>query len=155
MWLKSFTLPSAIFYELPITRTFFYFPWRFELSGVNCIQLAKRNLVIFDNYKIKNLTDQGYHPWSEFLSFFGSHHTYPIPGSQIVGEDAKEKDTRKVGGAGKRKRKGERACNHFFYNPLPPTLGKFEIIRFRLSNCWNVNKLESFSNFSRRYFARR
>ena len=29
------------------------------------------------------------------------------------------------------------------------------MIRFRLSNCWNVNELESFSNFSRDYFARR
>ena len=71
------------------------------------------------------------------------------------GEDAKVKGTRKVGGAKKRKRKGERACNHFFYDPLPPTFGTFEIIRFRLSNCWNVNELESFSNFSRDYFARR
>ena len=30
-------------------------------------------------------------------------------------EDAKEKGMRKVGMAGKRKRKGERACIHFFY----------------------------------------
>ena len=29
----------------------------------------------------------------------------------------------------------------------------FELIRFRLSNCWNVNELESFSNFSWDYFA--
>ena len=65
------------------------------------------------------------------------------------------KSTRKVGGAKKGKRKGERACNHFFYNPLPLTFGMFEIIRFRLSNFWNVNELESFWNFSRDYFARR
>ena len=39
------------------------------------IQLAKTNVVIFDNYRIKNLTDQGHPPRSEFLSFFGSHHT--------------------------------------------------------------------------------
>ena len=51
-----------------------------------------------------------------------------------------------------RNRKGERACNHFFYNPLLPTFGAFEIIRFRLSNIWNVNEWESFSNFSRDYF---
>ena len=31
-----FTLLSAIFFELPITRTFFDFPWRFALSGVDC-----------------------------------------------------------------------------------------------------------------------
>ena len=69
------------------------------------------------------------------------------------GEDAKEKRTRKVGGAGKRKKeRRERACNHFFYDPLPSTFGTFEMIRFRLSNCWNVNELESFSNFSRDYF---
>ena len=73
------------------------------------------------------------------------------------GEDAKEKGTRKVGGAGKRKKEGRESlsCNNFFYDPLPPTFGTFEIIRFRLSNCWNVNNLESFSNFSRDYFARR
>ena len=69
-----------------------------------------------------------------------------------MGEDAKEKGTRKVGGAKKRKRKGERACNHLFYDPLPPTFGTFEIIRFQLPNCWNVNELES---FSRDYFSRR
>ena len=69
------------------------------------------------------------------------------------GEDAKEKGTRKVGGAGKRKRKGERPCNHNFYDPLPPTFRTFEIIRFWLSNCWNANELESFSNFSRDHFA--
>ena len=51
------------------------------------------------------------------------------------GEDAKVKGTRKVGGVIKRKRKVERACNHFFYDPLPSTFGTFEIIRFRLSNC--------------------
>ena len=51
------------------------------------------------------------------------------------GEDAKVKGTRKVGGAKKSKRKGERACKHFFYDTLPPTFGTFEIIRFRLSNC--------------------
>ena len=51
-----------------------------------------------------------------------------------------------------RNRKEKRACNHFFYNPLLPTFGAFEIIRFRLSNIWNVNEWESFSNFSRDYF---
>ena len=107
----------------------------FFLKKKTNIQLAKRNVVIFDNYRIKNLTDQGRPPRSEFLSFFGSHHIWPVPGSQIVGEDVKEKGTRKVGGAGKRERKRERACNHFFYNPLPPTFGTFEIVRFRLSNC--------------------
>ena len=34
---KNFFLPhSAKIFELPITRTFFDFPWRFELSGVDC-----------------------------------------------------------------------------------------------------------------------
>ena len=46
------------------------------------------------------------------------------------------------------KRKGERACNHFFYDPLPLTFSTFEIIRFPPSNFWNVNELESSSNFS-------
>ena len=49
MWLKCslcskncfFSLLPAIFFELPITRTFFDFPWRFELSGVNCISLSQ------------------------------------------------------------------------------------------------------------------
>ena len=42
MWLKCslyklfFSLLPTIFFQLPITRTFFDFPWRFELSGVNC-----------------------------------------------------------------------------------------------------------------------
>ena len=31
-----FSLLPAIFFDLPITRTFFDFPWRFELSGVDC-----------------------------------------------------------------------------------------------------------------------
>ena len=76
-----------------------------------------------------------------FLLFL--HFTFLIRAWNVVscsrlsdsGEDAKEKGTRKVGGAEKRKGKGERACNHLFYDPLPPTFGKFEIIRFRLSNC--------------------
>ena len=51
------------------------------------------------------------------------------------GEDAKEKTREKLAGREKGKRKGERACNNFFYDPLPPTFGTFEIIRFRLSNC--------------------
>ena len=67
------------------------------------------------------------------------------------GEDVKVKGTQKVGRAEKREKEG-RACNHFFYHPLPPTFGTFEIIRFHLSNCRNVNELESFSNFSREYF---
>ena len=67
------------------------------------------------------------------------------------GEDVKVKGMQKVGGAGKREKEG-RACNNFFYHPLPPTFGTFEIIRFQLSNCRNVNELESFSNFSREYF---
>ena len=70
------------------------------------------------------------------------------------GKTRKKKVREKLAGWEKRKRKGERACNHLFYDPLPPTFGTFEMIRFRLSNCWNVNELESFSNFSRDYFAR-
>ena len=65
------------------------------------------------------------------------------------GGNAKEKGTRKVGEAGKKKKKGEKACNHFFRELLPPTFGPFEIIKCRLSNGWNVNELESFSNFTR------
>ena len=80
---------------------------------------------------------------------------YPVPGSQIVGKTQKKKAREKLAGRKKGKRKGERACNHLFYDPLPPTFGTFEIIRFRLSNCWNVSELESFSNFRRDYFARR
>ena len=38
-----------------------------------------------------------------------------VPGSQIAGK------TRKWGRGGKKgKTRGERACNHFFYDPLPP-----------------------------------
>ena len=57
------------------------------------------------------------------------------------------------GGKKEKRRDRERACNHLFYDPLPPTFGTFEIIRFRLSNCWNVHELESFSYFSRDYFS--
>ena len=60
-------------------------------------------------------------------------------------EGAKVKGARK---GGKGKRKGERACDHFLYDPLPPTFGTFEIIRFWLSNCWRVNDLEFSSNSS-------
>ena len=42
-------------------------------------------------------------------------------------------------------------CNHFFNDPLPPTFGMFEIIRFRLSNIRNAIELDS-SNFWREYF---
>ena len=50
MWLKCslygknwvFFLLPAIFFELPITRTFFYFPWRFELSGVDSLYRKKK-----------------------------------------------------------------------------------------------------------------
>ena len=35
-WKLFLTLLAAIFFELPITRTFFDFRWRFELSGVDC-----------------------------------------------------------------------------------------------------------------------
>ena len=35
-----FSLLPAIFFELPITRTFFDFPWRFELSGVAFNKIA-------------------------------------------------------------------------------------------------------------------
>ena len=80
---------------------------------------------------------------------------YPVPVSQIVGKTQKKKAREKLAGQKKGKRKGERACNHLFYDPLTPTFGTFEIIRFRLSNCWNVSELESFSNFRRDYFARR
>ena len=37
---------------------------------------------------------------------------------------------RERGGGDSEKRKEERACNHFFYDALPPTFGTFEIIRF-------------------------
>lgn len=54
----------------------------------------------------------------------------------VNGEDTKVKGMQKGGGGGSgKKEKGrERACNHFLYDPLPPTFGTFEIIRFRMSN---------------------
>ena len=95
--------------------------------------------------------------YSQCSAKFLSADTKSVACSRLSdsGEDAKVKGTRKVSGEKKRKRKGDRACNHFFYEPLPPTFGTLEIISFRLSKCWNVNELESFSNFSRDYFARR
>ena len=49
MWLECslcskncfFSLLPAISFEFPITRTFFDFPWRFELSGVDYIKTPK------------------------------------------------------------------------------------------------------------------
>ena len=41
-----FALLSATFFELPITRTFFAdFPWRFELSGIDCIAKFLRSYI--------------------------------------------------------------------------------------------------------------
>ena len=41
-----FALLSATFFELPITRTFFAdFPWRFELSGIDCIARLLRSYI--------------------------------------------------------------------------------------------------------------
>ena len=79
------------------------------------------------------------------FSIFYIPHNYVIP--QAVPRVISQTHSsfyphRKIGGAGKTKKKGERACNHFFYHPLPPTFGTFEIIRFRKSNC-DVNELES------------
>ena len=53
-------------------------------------------------------------------------------------EDTKVKGTQKGGGggggSGKEEKGRERACNHFLYDPLPPTFGTFEIIRVWMSN---------------------
>ena len=51
-----------------------------------------------------------------------------------MGKTRKKKAREKLAEGEKGKRKGERACNHLFYDPLPHTFGTFEIIRFRLSN---------------------
>ena len=37
-----FTLLSAIFFQLPITQTFFNFPWKFELLVVDCKLFSKQ-----------------------------------------------------------------------------------------------------------------
>ena len=58
MWLKCslcskncfITLLSAIFFELPITRTFFDFPWRFELSGVDCTYTCQLSRLRVENF---------------------------------------------------------------------------------------------------------
>ena len=55
-----------------------------------------------------------------------------------MGKTRKKKAREKLAGREKgkgRKREKERSCNHFFYDPLPPTFGTFEIIRFGLLNC--------------------
>ena len=52
-----------------------------------------------------------------------------------MGKTRKKKAREKLAGREKGKRKGERARNQLFYDPLPPTIGTFEIIRFGLSNC--------------------
>ena len=49
-----FSLLLAIFFELPITRTFFDFPWRFGLSGVDCSTKLKK-LVNGKRISIRNV----------------------------------------------------------------------------------------------------
>ena len=75
-----------------------------------------------------------------FLYIFIRHHyviwrTLACSRLSDIGKTRKEKVREKLAGREKGKRKGERACNHLFYDPLPPTFSTFEIIRFRLSNC--------------------
>ena len=58
----SFTLIgallSAIFFELPITRTFFNFPWRFELSRVDCITSTETG--VLRNHKPRSSMQYGW-----------------------------------------------------------------------------------------------
>ena len=49
-----FSLLLVIFFELPITRTFFDFPWRFGLSGVDCSTKLKK-LVNGKRISIRNV----------------------------------------------------------------------------------------------------
>ena len=49
-----FSLLLAIFFELPITRTFFDFPWRFGLSGVDC-STKRKKLVNGKRISIRNV----------------------------------------------------------------------------------------------------
>ena len=44
-----FSLLPAIFFQLPITRTFYGFPWRLELSGADSIMLQL--LIIFFSHE--------------------------------------------------------------------------------------------------------
>ena len=59
--------------------------------------------------------------------------TYHVLGSQIVGEDAKEKGTRKVGGVVKRKKKGAAAPSLPSFLPFYFCVCAFWIQRTRLS----------------------
>ena len=77
-----------------------------------------------------------------WLSIVTLNNDAKLPPKWIFATKTKARE--KLGGAGKRKRKGERACNHFIYDPLAHTCCTFEIIRFRLSNCWNVNDKGTF-----------
>ena len=68
----SFSLLPAIFFELPITRTFFDFPWRSELSGGDCSTKLKK-LVNGKRISIRNVTIgkmglpfQNFHLFREF-----------------------------------------------------------------------------------------
>ena len=60
------------------------------------------------------------------------HNMLLLLAQSIKGWRERERRAKRGRGGKKGKRKGERACNHFFYDPLPPTFGTFEIIRFRL-----------------------
>ena len=51
---------------------------------------------------------------------------FALRGEHVPGESERVRER----GGGQWKRKEERACNHFFYDALPPTFGTFEIIRF-------------------------
>ena len=78
-----------------------------------------------------------------WLSIVTLNNDAKLPPKWIFATKTKARE--KLGGAGKRKRKGERACNHFIYDPLAHTCCTFEIIRFRLSNNWNVNDKGTFN----------
>ena len=60
-----FSLLPAIFFEISTTRTFFGFPWRFELSGVDCMYKWQRekgnfNIVFVGKWSISLLKSGKY-----------------------------------------------------------------------------------------------
>ena len=85
MWLKcslcskNCFLPFlllAIFFEPPITRTFFVFPWRFKLSGVGCMGYDQYTVswhcscrTYFCCVALLLTNIHMYHPWS-LVPFF-------------------------------------------------------------------------------------
>ena len=61
---NAFSLFLVVYFDLPITRTFFDFPWSFELSGVYCTWIK-----LFNSRSTRNDQHSLIQPWQSALYF--------------------------------------------------------------------------------------